>query len=543
VPIKIPIVSDVSQAIRGVKDLGGEFDKVADSLDDVVDEAKDAEKAIKDWGSADSAVKDLNDGVQDAATGAERLEKKFKDAADAVRKIDDKPVKDVDDAFDRASDGADEFKDESRSIAQETATSFDGTADSIADVFKDLAATAFAGFGPAGLVAGVAVAAGIGIAQAKLEEIAEKTNEAKEAGAEWAQSFNSADVSTKLSALRDRWAELGSTIVDSKEWYELGQKEAVSALDQIGDAAEDNRGLVVDFVEAFNTTDPARRLAALEDVLADVDRDIENLGPAWKASLGGNDAEEAYLQRREDLRGLREQVEEQLDVQEQANEAERLYAEAMGVTVEQYRTYNELSDEAKDAIDNVAEGQKGLAIETADANDEIAEQNELTRDLIGTELDWLDTLDGLKKQVDDNGTSLSKNTEKGRDNIRYILDAVDSIDDLYDAVLKETGSQDDATRARDKATDELLREAEAAGFSEGEIRDLIDRINKMPRSKTTDLKADTNPASKSIRDFINSRPADVGIGVYADTGQADADVANWRYTQQSIPVQIGLRAV
>lgn len=539
--IKIPIVADVAKAVAGVKDIGSEFEKVADSLDQLTDDAKDAEKAL-DWGTPDSLEK-VDDGVKDASTSTEKLEKKFKDAADAVKKIDGKSVRDLDDDFKKAGDGADEFRDESRSIAQETATSFDGTADSIADVFKDLAATAFAGFGPAGLVAGVAVAAGIGIAQAKLEEIAEKTNEAKEAGAEWAQSFNSASVSDRLAALRDQWQALGGEIVDSKEWYELGQKEAVSALDQIGNAAEENGDLVGDFMQAFNETDPERRLELLNDVLDGTRGSLDDLGPAWQASLGGPEAEQTYLDRRDALEGLREQTEEQRDAQEQANETERLYAEAMGVSVDQLRDYNDLSDEAKDRVDNMAEGQKGLAIETETANEELERQNDLTRDLIDNELDWLDTLDGLKQQVDDNGTSLSKNTAKGRDNLRYILDATDGIDDLYDAVLAETGSQDKAADARDKATEELVKEARAAGFSEDEIRKLIDRVNKMPKSKTTDIKADTGPAKKSIRDFVDMNPGDVGVGVRADTSQASIDVANWRHVQESYAVSMKLRAV
>lgn len=541
--IKIPIVADVSDAIRGVSNLGDEFDNVSDSLDDVVKDAKDAEQAIKDWGSADSAVKDLDTSIQDAGTQTERLEKKFRDAAEAVKKIDGKPVRDVDDAFDRAAEGADEFKDEANSTAREAAASFDGSADSIAEVFQEVAANAFAGFGPAGAAAGLAVAVGLGVAISKLQEVADKTNEAKEEGAEWAQSFNTQGVSERLSALRDQWQEFGTTITDSKEWWELGQDAAVSALDDIARAAEHGIPGVESFIQAFNTSDPERRLEGLRDSLAEVEAAGGSAGEHWRAVLGGPEAEEAYLNRIEGNKELAEVIEEQLRKQEVANEVEKLHAEALGVTVEQYRTYTELSDEVKDAIDQTADGQKGLAIETAKANEELEEQNDLTRDLIGTELDWLDTLDGLKQQVDDNGTSLSKNTAKGRDNLRYILDATDGIDDLYDAVLEETGSQERAVAARDKATRELIRQAEAAGFSEREIRELINRVNKVPGSKTTDIKADTSRARQSIRDFVNLNPGDVGIGFYADLAAAESAAATFRYTQQSIPVSIGFRAV
>lgn len=535
--IKISLVSDVADALRGV-------DKVADSFEDVSDAL---EEVAKDARKTEDSLSDVGDGTKDAEDASDKMEKKFRTDFDKIRKdakgAGDSIGKGIKDGTDRAEDGMDEFKDESRSIAQETATSFDGTADSIADVFKDLAATAFAGFGPAGLVAGVAVAAGIGIAQASLEKVAEKTNEAKERGAEWAQSFNTADVSSRLAAVRDRWAELGSTITDSREWYELGQEAAVTALDDIANAARQGQPGVEEFIEAFNTTEPEARLSALRDALGKLEEAGGSAGEHTRAVLGGPEAEAAYLDRIEGVKQLESVIRDEISAQEAANDVDRARAEAMGVTLDQYRDYNELADEAKDRIDEVAKGQKGLAIETEAANEQLQEQNEATRDLIGNQLDWLDTLDGLTKQVKDNGASLSQNTAKGRENIRYILDAVDSIDDLYDSTLAETGSQERAERARSNATRELIRQAEAAGFSEREIRDLVDRINKMPRSKTTDIRADTGPANKSLRDFINRRPEDIWTGVRVDTGAGAQDVANFRHAQQSIPITIGLRAV
>jgi len=535
--IKISLVSDVADAVRGAEKVADSFEEVQDALEDV---AKDARKT-------EDALSDVGDGTKDAERASDDMEKKFRTDFDKIRKdakgAGDTIGREFKDGTDRAEQGLDDFKDESRSIAQETATSFDGTADSIADVFKDLAATAFAGFGPAGLVAGVAVAAGIGIAQASLEKIAEKTNEAKERGAEWAQSFNTDDVSARLAAIRDRWTELGSTITNSREWYELGQKSAVTALDDIARAARAGQPGVEEFIEAFNTAEPGDRLRALRDALAELEAAGGSAGEHAQAVLGGPEAEQAYLDRIDGVKELESVIRDEIQAQEAANEVDKARAETMGVSIDQYRDYNALSDEAKDRIDEVAEGQKGLAIETEKANEQLAEQNETTRDLIGSQLDWLDTLDGLTEQVEKNGTSLSRNTSKGRENIRYILDAVDSIDELYDATLAETGSQERAERARANATRELIRQAEAAGFSEREIRDLTERINRMPRSKTTKIEADTRDARKDIRDFVNSKPEDIWTGVRVDTADASRAVADFRHAQQSIPITLGLRAV
>jgi hypothetical protein len=537
VAIKISLVADVADAVSGAEKVADSYEGVQDALDDVAREARKTEDALGDVG----------DGTKDAERASDDMERKFRGDFDKIRadakRAGDTVGKEFKEGTDRAEEGMDEFKDEAGGTAREAAASFDGSADSIAEVFQELSANAFAGFGPAGAVAGVAAAVGLGIAISTLTKVAEKTNEAKERGAEWAQSFNSATVEDRLAALRDRWAELGSTITDSREWYEIGQTAAVTALDSIAAAARSGQPGVEDFIEAFNTTVPEERLRGLREALAELETAGGSAGEHARAVLGGDEAEQAYLDRIEGVKELESVIRDEISAQEAANEIDRARADTMGVSIDQYRDYNELSDEAKDRIDNVAEGQKGLAVETEKANSQIEEQNELTRELIGSELDWLDTLDGLSEQVDKNGTSLSRNTSKGRENIRYILDAADSIDELYEATLSETGSQERAERARSKATRELIEQAEAAGYDERQIGDLIERINRMPGSKTTDIRADTRDARRSIRDFVNSRPSDVWTGVRVDTSRASEDVASFRHTQSSIPIPLQLRAV
>ncbi|WP_036963678.1 hypothetical protein [Promicromonospora kroppenstedtii] len=515
-PIKIEIVSDVAKAVGGVKDLGGEFDKVADSLDDLIDQGKDAEKAL-DWGTPDSLEK-VDDGVKDATDSTEKLEKKFKDAADTVKKIDGKSVRDLDDDFKRAEQGAEEFGDESTQIAKETATSFDGTAESISDVFRDLAANAFAGFGPAGVAAGVAVAAGLGLAQAKLEEIAEKTNESAEAAGSWAQEFNKAtDAEGRIDALASSFEELSTTIVDDKQWFEVWQDEATTAIEAVVDGYEAAGRSLNDFASAFNQDDPKRRAEALREEETALQAQADAYNDLNQAAANRFDVDEARRlgELRDQTQAAADEIGRQADVQEKANKITDAAAAAEGDHADSLR-------------------------ETTEA---IQEKNDATRESMSAELDWLDTLAGLTKAVEENGTSLNKNSARGRENIRYLIDAADAVDDLYDTVLAETGSQERAASARDKASRELRQQAVDAGYSKREIDKLLGSINRTPRSKTTDIKVNTREGEKDIRDFINSAPSDVGIGVRANTAQANQDVANFRHSQQSIPITIGLRAV
>lgn len=163
--LSIDIAANTRAAQRDVKDLSKTLDDTADALDDI---ARDGEKA------GDKVERSFRDMVRAAGR-----------ADDAVAKVGDSSKR----AFDKASDGAQEFKDEANSTAREAAASFDGSAESIADMFQEVAANAFAGFGPAGAVAGLAAAAGIGLAVAAFGDVQKAQEELQALTGEWANTY------------------------------------------------------------------------------------------------------------------------------------------------------------------------------------------------------------------------------------------------------------------------------------------------------------------------------------------------------------------
>lgn len=178
--IDISIAADTRSAMSAInRGLIDPLEDVSELLETVGDDGKDA-------------TDDLEKGMRDA-------QRRTDDAADEVRKLRDELNKagrqgkntgdDIRDGFRRAEDGAEEFKDEANSTAREAAASFDGSAESIADAFQEIAANAFAGFGPAGAVAGLAAAAGIGLAIAGFESVHEAEEKAAELASEWADRF------------------------------------------------------------------------------------------------------------------------------------------------------------------------------------------------------------------------------------------------------------------------------------------------------------------------------------------------------------------
>ena len=151
--ISINFLADVRDFLKGTKNVEDSLDDVADSLDDVV---KDGDQAT------------------------EKLEDSFRELANAAKKSGDEVGDGLKQGFKKAEDGAGNFKDEANSTAKETAASFDGSAESIVGSFQEIAANAFEGFGPAGAIAGLAVAAGIGLATAEFQKSEEAAKAAKE---------------------------------------------------------------------------------------------------------------------------------------------------------------------------------------------------------------------------------------------------------------------------------------------------------------------------------------------------------------------------
>lgn len=246
--INIPITGDARDFIRKTGDVGDALDDVADALDDV---ARDTKRGAKE---SERAVEKLEDSFKDAA-------KRARDLGDAGDKAGD----DVKRGMRKAEDGVDEFKEEANSTAREAAASFDGSAESIGDALQEVAANAFAGFGPAGAVAGLAAAAGIGLAIAGFDAVNEASEESKQRAAEWADAYIEAGSRTltfeqQAAKVRDILTdpEKYQTASDNAKNWGVTVDTAVAAMTGSASALDEVNG---------NLADSSKRIA---DEMADV---------------------------------------------------------------------------------------------------------------------------------------------------------------------------------------------------------------------------------------------------------------------------------
>lgn len=206
--------------VAAARTAGKSDDDIRDSLRDMGYSADNAKKAVGQLGD------DFKDAGRDGERSIDDLEDSLKDAQRETKDLGedaDKAGDDVRKGMKRAEDGVEEFRDEANSTAREAAASFDGSAESIADAFQEVAANALAGFGPAGAIAGLAAAAGIGLAVAGFEQFNEAEEASRERASEWADAYVEAG-GRILEA--SQLVEKAREIITDPEQYAMAEKNA-----------------------------------------------------------------------------------------------------------------------------------------------------------------------------------------------------------------------------------------------------------------------------------------------------------------------------
>ena len=187
---------------------------------------RQAVASVKNLSKAlDEADKDLDTLAKNDST--DKLERSFKDLANEADDSGKKVGTSLKDGFKKAGDASQDFKQEAASTAREATASFDGSAESIGDAFQELAANAFAGFGPAAAIAGGAAAAAFGLATEAITKAKEAADEAKASTYEWAKA---AVESGGIIDLKSRIDELTGSVEGLKTIQDL---QTVSGWDQV----------------------------------------------------------------------------------------------------------------------------------------------------------------------------------------------------------------------------------------------------------------------------------------------------------------------
>lgn len=533
--INIEVITDVGAAVAGVGTLADRYDDVSDTLKDLAvagdnagrdleraleagsDQARDftrtagrAENATEDLGDAGrTAGRELGRGLETAEDATRDLERRADAAFDAIsdnaRASGRSVARTQVEAFEEASEGAQEFGDEAQSTARETAASFDGSADSILGAFQEVAANAFAGFGPAGALAGLAVAAGIGIAVTKMQDLAEENDSAQEAVIELAAKFEEAggrieDVDY-AGIIRDWGRE-----VQGDNWLTFWVDEAESNFQKYADYAKQAGVSTQDAVRGMKGTAEDSQ-GFLDGTTAEWERLTKVIAAGTHETAQGGRVMNATAKdantKREALDELRKGSQENLDVTAEAIEIYGIEKDVLGEVAQ-------TAEEAADAI-------KAKADATAQAAG-------AAMDVVTAENDWIETLDQMTKDIATNGAQLDANTQAGRDNRSSLVDLAESANGYRDAAIGAGEGADAVTAKVQASRDAFIVAAEAAGYNGTEAAKLADSYGLIPGNVATQVAAYGTEETKAAIESIPAATDTTVTVTEAGAGEAQAKI-------------------
>lgn len=469
--IDIAFTADTSKVVRETKNIGDALEQVADELGDV---GKDA--------------KSLDDKVSDT------FRNMGKDAKKAGDEIGDR----VKAGTRKAGDGLEELKGESQSTAKEAAASF-GSIEDAADALQEVAANAFAGFGPAGMAAGAIAAVGIGLGISALTEHADKVNENKEKMLGLAQTIrDNGGVLTEADYIRNM-EEYGYAIQDTKEFWEVFQEDAISGFDKLRKLAEDT-GLSTRDIFKGGFGDSAEAQKTLEVVQEKLEklRDKKEAVYQLEGALLSPVEEEALTSLEESERLIQDNIQ----AQEDAAEVEATRREAIAGTTAELRENIDAQERQTDAV-------KGS---------------------ISSELDYLDGLDALNAKLAENGATLDINTTAGRENTRAVIDQAGAIEQMAKDSIDAGGSVEDVTAKFNAQKDTLVNQVlPAFQGNRDAAQQYIDKLLAVPPVTKTSVQLEKEEAERRI-EALRARAAQ-GIPMHISSVDGTA-VDNWFMSQQ-----------
>lgn len=463
--INIDLVADVKGVIKGT-------DKISDALDDVADDLKDLGKH--------------GDTLDDKVSSA------FKSIADDARKAGKDIGHDVKSGTDKAGEGLGEMRREAASTATESAASF-GSIEDGAGALQEILANAFAGFGPAGMAAGLVAAAGIGLAISAMQESAETATAAKQKAVDMVDALAEAGGELASVDVADKIKSWGREVIEDN-WMTFWANEASTKFQEVAKDAESFGVKSGDAIRAAaGTADDSRKfLDETADDWQELTRRIdEGSEVTAEGALIQDTAAASAKKQRDALSDLRGQAEENIRVTEDAVEIYGLEADAMDNSAAATEAANDALKDRAAALDESATAAMG------------ADQ---------AELDYVATLQQSAKDIESNGRTVDINTEAGRANRQTLLEMAGSARELIDAQIAQGDSTAAVTKTTEGARTSFINAATAAGYTKDQAKALADQYGLVPKNVDTQVKAHNIPETEAAISQV-ARPRTVPVHI------------------------------
>lgn len=156
---------------------------------------------------------------------------------------------------------------------------------------------------------------------------------------------------------------------------------------------------------------------------------------------------------------------------------------------------------------------------------------------------WKDSMATLTEEIAKNGATLDDTTTKGRANQDAIRERVKALKTSVEADAEAGVSSEQLEAKMLRGAAGILKTAEAAGLSRGQVKSYLETLGLTPDQITTLFEADASGARKGAReakDAVNSVPRQKVIEIRATIGQA---IDNLNRFLGSIPLVRHVRIV
>lgn len=216
-PIEITLVANTRAFVAGTKDVSGALADVADSLNDLVQEAERSGEKL-----GDALGDNVQDGTRETDQSLTRLERSFRDLATTADEETTRAAKAMDQNLDRGAAQANaslqEVSMEAKQNAAETFSSFDGSATSLLNGIQGTFGGLVASLGPLGMGIGIAGGIAFGLLQAQMDQMGVASDAQKQRIKDLAgQFFDTGKVGQRsLSDISDELKSMATETDDTK---------------------------------------------------------------------------------------------------------------------------------------------------------------------------------------------------------------------------------------------------------------------------------------------------------------------------------------
>lgn len=265
--------------------------------------------------------------------------------------------------------------------------------------------------------------------------------------------------------------------------------------DSVYDSAE-KLGVALDTVTnaAVGNADALRELQALQKEIES--SDSQSLMDKYGWGVGDATMAESRINNIvEAVKGENASIEEAIRLADQKATADKSSADASQTAADAYM-------EQTGAVDELADGLTTLI-------DKINEANGVAQDAVTANARWLEALDGLAKQAEENGTSLDQATVAGSANAAAMADVARAAQDAAAAQFEQDQKTMSAEESTRKYLDTLAAQKQAfidsavgAGYNRDQVILLADQLFQMPSEKEVAVLLDTATAQSKIDQFI-----------------------------------------